>query len=148
MAVLSIHRKPSYLLATILTLAHLVTAGLLWSLEITLGIKTVVAFALAFSLIYYLRKDALLAADNAVKFFELSDDMQCRLTTCAGESMACSILGSSTFVAPYLTVLNMKPVGKFFTCSVVILLDGIDAEEFRQLRVWLRWKWKNNTGVN
>ncbi|MBL0010540.1 MAG: hypothetical protein IPP22_05050 [Nitrosomonas sp.] len=148
MAVLSIHRKPSYLLATILTLAHLVTAGLLWFLEITLGIKTVVAFALAFSLIYYLRKDALLAADNAVKFFELSDDMQCRLTTCAGESMTCSILGSSTFVAPYLTVLNIKPMGKFFTRSIVILPDGIDAEEFRQLRVWLRWKWKNNTGVN
>jgi toxin CptA len=57
-------------------------------------------------------------------------------------------LGSS-FVAPYLTVLELKPLGagglwqRFRTRSVVILPDGIDAEEFRQLRVLLRWKWKN-----
>lgn len=102
--------------------------------------------ALAISLAYYLRQDALLSADNAVIAFVLSDEMQCIVTVRSGESMICNILGN-TFVAPYLTVLNLKPVGKFFTRSIVILPDGVDAEEFRQLRVWLRWKWKDNSEI-
>ena len=142
MSVLIIHRKPSYRLAAILSLAHLATAGLLGLLELPLGINAITAAALVFSLIYYLRQDALLTANDAVEFFELSGEMQCTLTTRSGESMSCSLLGG-TFVTPYLTVLNLKPAGKFFSRSVVILPDGIDAEEFRQLRVWLRWKWKN-----
>ncbi|WP_394807390.1 protein YgfX [Nitrosomonas sp.] len=143
MDALYIHRKHSYRLATILSLAHLATAGLLWLLELHLGIKTIVTVVLVLSLIYYLRQDALLTANDAVVVLVLSDEMQCTLTTRSDELIVCSILGS-TFVAPYLTVLNLQPVGKFFTCSVVILPDSIDAEEFRQLRVWLRWKWRNN----
>ena len=108
-----------------------------------LGIKAIAAAALVFSLIYYLRQDALLTASDAAVVLVLSDEMQCILTTRSDELIVCSILGS-TFVAPYLTVLNLQPVGKFFTRSVAILSDGIDAEEFRQLRVWLRWKWKNS----
>lgn len=143
MSVLIIHRKPSYRLAAILSLAHLAAAGLLWLLELPLGINAIAAVALVFSLIYYLRQDALLTANDAVEFLELSGEMQCTLTTRSGESMGCSILGG-TFVTPYLTVLNLKSAGKYFTRSVVILPDGIDIEEFRQLRVWLRWKWKNS----
>lgn len=142
MTILSIHRKPSLRLAIILSVAHLVATGLLWSLALPFGIKAIIVVMLAFSLIYYVRQDALLTANNAVVAFELSDDMHCKLVTRSGESTVCDLSGS-TFVAPYLTVLNLKPAGKFFTRSVVILPDGIDVEEFRRLRVLLRWKWKN-----
>lgn len=143
MAVLSIHRKPSYRLATILILAHLAAAGLLWSVVLPFDIMVITAVALVFSLIYYLRKDALLSANDSVAFFELSDEMQCTLTARSGELMVCSIL-DNTFVASYLIILNLKPAGKFLMRSVVILPDGIDVEEFRQLRVWLRWKWRDS----
>ncbi len=146
MAILYIHRKPSFQLVALLSLVHIAAAGLLWPLALPLGIKAIVAIALVISLVYYLRQDALLIADNAVIVFALSDEMQCIVTIRSGESMICNILGN-TFVAPYLTVLNLKPVGELFTRSVVILPDGIDAEEFRQLRIWLRWKWKNNSEI-
>lgn len=126
----------------LLSLVHFVATGLLWMLALTLGIKAMGTFVLIISLIYYLKQDALLTANNAVVALALSDEMQCALTTRSGESIACSILGS-TFVAPYLTVLNLKPAENFFTRSVVILPDSMDVEEFRQLRVWLRWKWKD-----
>lgn len=141
MAILSIHRQPSHRLAIILSLAHLAAAGLLWPLALAWGIKVIVVVALVISLIYYLRRDALLTANNALVALELSDEMQCTFITYSGESIACAILGS-TFVAPYLVVLNLKLAENFFMCSVVILPDSIDAEEFRQLRVWLRWKWR------
>lgn len=139
---MSIHIKPSLQLVILLSLVHFVATGLLWMLALTLGIKAMGTFVLIISLIYYLKQDALLTANNAVVALALSDEMQCALTTRSGESIACSILGS-TFVAPYLTVLNLKPAENFFTRSVVILPDSMDVEEFRQLRVWLRWKWKD-----
>ncbi len=146
MTALSIQRTPSLRLAALLSLAHSAAVGSLWPLTLPWSIKAMIMVALAISLAYYLRQDALLSADNAVIAFVLSDEMQCIVTVRSGESMICNILGN-TFVAPYLTVLNLKPVGKFFTRSIVILPDGVDAEEFRQLRVWLRWKWKDNSEI-
>lgn len=140
MAVFFVHRKPSYWLAAILSLVHLATASLLWLLTLPWGIKAIIVVILIISLIYYLKQDALLTANNAVVAFALSDEMQCIVTTKSGKSMACSVM-SNTFVAPYLIVLNLKLTETFFACSVVILPDSIDVEEFRQLRVWLRWRW-------
>jgi toxin CptA len=34
-------------------------------------------------------------------------------------------------------------MAKILLAQRMILPDGIDAEEFRQLRVLLRWKWKD-----
>lgn len=139
---MTIHLQPSYRLAVILVLAHMVAAGLLWPLALPWNITVIIVVTLIASLFYYLRKDAMLTAQNAVVVLTLPDEMTCVLTMRSGESIACSIQGNS-FVAPYLTVINLKPSQKFFTHSVVILPDGIDAEEFRRLRVWLRWRWKN-----
>lgn len=138
---LVVHLKPSRYLAVMLSIAHVVAAGLLWPLALPLAVKLAGAAILAISLIFYLRHYALLRSPGAVVAFALSDEMACTLETRRGEQIACTLLGSS-FVAPYLTVLNLQPEGKFFTRSVVILADGIDAEEFRQLRVLLRWKYR------
>lgn len=44
----------------------------------------------------------------------------------------------STFVASYLTVINLKLPGSVWPRHVVIFPDACRADEFRQLRVWLR----------
>ena len=138
---LVVHLQPSRYLALILGFAHVATAGLLWPLALPVAVKLAGVAILAISLVFNLRHYALLRAARAVVAFELSDEMACTLETRRGERIGGALLGSS-FVAPYLTVLNLKPEGKFFTRSVVILADAIDAEEFRQLRVLLRWKYR------
>ncbi len=138
---LCIHRKPSCQLGIILVLAHFFAAGLLWLLTLSLHIQVIMNAILLCSLIYYLRQDALLTTDNAVIAFTLSDEMICTVITRCGKSLTCNVM-NSTFVTPYLTVLNLKPGGKLFARSVVILSDSLNTEEFRQLRVWLRWKWR------
>lgn len=55
-----------------------------------------------------------------------------------GVHLPCRILPGS-LVAPWLTVLNMLPEGERLVRSVVILPDSLDAESFRQLRLWLKW---------
>lgn len=49
------------------------------------------------------------------------------------------VLGT-TFVSPYLTILNLKCPDSSRTHHVVVLPDSASPEEFRLLRVWLRWQ--------
>jgi toxin CptA len=45
----------------------------------------------------------------------------------------------SSFVATYLTVLNLKTSTGRWRRNVLLTPDRVDAEAFRRLRVWLRW---------
>lgn len=163
---LIIRLKPSVRLVMILSLAHFSAIGLLWPLMLPAAAKLIGSIILTLSLFFHLRRYALLRSPASVTGLELSDEMTCTLELRCGERIACSVLGSS-FVAPYLTVLELKPLKTmdsgesmpsltspvplaslppprmFFGRSVAILPDGIDAEEFRRLRVLLRWKWKD-----
>lgn len=160
---LIVRLKPSMRLAMTLSLAHFSAIGLLWPLTLPAIAQLAGSAILALSLVFHLRRYALLSSPASVTGLELSDEMICTLELRRGARITCTLLGSS-FVAPYLTVLELKPLrilesgGSmqsltppvsrsplriFSGCSVTILPDGIDAEEFRQLRVLLRWKWKD-----
>jgi len=149
---LIVRLKPSRRLAVVLSFAHFIAIGLLWPLTLPIMVKVAGSAMLAASLVLYIRYYALLTSLGSVRGLELTldstDAMTCTLETQRGDYIACALLGNS-FVAPYLTVLELKPLStrklwqRFRTRSVVILPDGIDVEEFRQLRVLLRWKWKD-----
>lgn len=160
---LIVRLKPSMRLAVTLSLAHISAIGLLWPLMLPAIVQLTGSAILALSLVFHLRRYALLSLPASVTGLELSDEMICTLELRRGERITCTLLGSS-FVAPYLTVLELKPLripesGEsmpaltppvlrpppriFSGRSVTILPDGIDAEAFRQLRVLLRWKWKD-----
>ena len=145
MATFSAHLKPSVYLTVILSVAHFLVAVLLWPLMLPMSVKLLGMGVLVASLVFYLRHSALLKSPESVVAIELSETMQCTLETRGDKHLSCMILGS-TFVAPYLVVLNLKLPNKFLGCSVVILPDSIDGEEFRRLRVLLRWKWKATSG--
>jgi toxin CptA len=149
---LVIRFKPSRRLALTLTLAHFTAIVLLWPLALPVAVKLCASMLLGASLAFYLRYYAWLVSPRSIIGVELSDDMTCMLETRQGKRTACILLGNS-FVAPYLTVLEFKPLeplplwqSVFASPSIVILPDGIDPEQFRQLRVLLRWKWKDVKG--
>jgi hypothetical protein len=48
-------------------------------------------------------------------------------------------LREGSFVAPWLTIVRWRPEGARFDRSVVILPGMLPAEDFRRLRVVLRW---------
>ena len=81
---LFIHLQSSCRLVTILCLAHLITAGFLWPLALPLEVKAIIVVLLIISLLYYLRKDALLSANDAVIALQLKEDMCCIVTTRSG----------------------------------------------------------------
>lgn len=140
---LLVHLRPSLTLMWLLIFAHGAAAILLSLLTLGLGIKSVVTVFLIIGFIFYVRKDAQLLSQNAVVRIELFGKSGCYLTTRSGSRITCQIL-EDTFVSSYLTVMILKPGTKFLPITVVILPDSVDSEEFRQLRIWLRWRYALN----
>ncbi|MBA2352152.1 MAG: hypothetical protein M3R15_16195 [Acidobacteriota bacterium] len=133
--------KPSRKLACLLIAAHLAALVLLWLAApgVIAAPITPVIIASAFVTV---RQSALHAASRAIVALELDDDCLCAVQFKNGEWREALVLGTS-FVAPYLTIVNLKIEGNRFAKHVVILPDAVDAELFRQLRVLLRWKWRD-----
>lgn len=76
---------------------------------------------------------------RSIVALEISDD--CKLTTRDLNGVwRDAVLQPSSFVTPYLTILNLRHTEERFIRSVVILPDRIQPDVFRRLRVWLRWR--------
>lgn len=46
----------------------------------------------------------------------------------------------TSFVSPYLTILNLKTDDSYFARHAVLMPDNVSSEDFRRFRIWLRWK--------
>lgn len=75
----------------------------------------------------------------------LDRGLRCRRLACDCEGAAevdgvRGRLQHPCFVAPWLTVVRWRPDGAFLDRTVVVLPDMLPAEDFRRLRVLLRWR--------
>lgn len=126
-------------LAALLIAAHLLAAGGL----IASGVDRVVCGALllplAGSLMFHLRRHAWLSDSRAVVAVALSDSLDCEAEERNGRAFAGSVLGT-TFVAPWLVVINLESERRGLPRVIVVMPDAVDPESFRALRVWLRWR--------
>jgi len=64
--------------------------------------------------------------------------------TCRDGAKFVAVVCADSVVTPYLTIVHVQPqqlsfIRRLLFSHVVILPDMVDAERFRQLRVWLRW---------
>jgi toxin CptA len=133
-ATLRLRLRPSRQLAWLLGVGHLAagivccTAPIAWWLS--LGLSLGVMASLAFSLHRVVR------AWNGV---ELRPDGTAAVEDRQGRWSEVRILGSSC-VSPLLTILNLAVAGARLPRSLVVAPDSLPVEEFRRLRVWLRWR--------
>lgn len=141
---LSVPLQPSGYLAGVLGCAHVLACGLLWLMPLPVVMALSGTGIVAVSMVYSVRRDALLSAAGAVIRVELSEDMTGTLVLYNGNRIT-GRLAANTFVHPVLTILDFS-VSRFSGRSIVIFPDGIDAEIFRQLRVWLIWKQTTSQG--
>ncbi len=130
--------RPSYRLAAILLAVHAAVAGLLMTLPLPQWVMPGATTLLLASLIHAVRRYALLRSGLAVTTLTFND----RETLCAslrdGSSHVGLVLGSST-VGTMLTILNLALDGRRLPVHVVLMCDSLSADDFRRLRVWLRW---------
>lgn len=129
--------KPSAYLAIALIAPHGIAMAALLSLTLPFWAHGLLILLLLTSLLYYLRHNAWLSAPSSAISVLLDEDrivlIQRSGTQIVGK------LSSNSLISPLLTVLNLLPQNSHRACSVVILPDSLDAEDFRQLRVCLKW---------
>lgn len=131
--------KPSITLTLIIctmglgATAILILPTLIWQLKLLLGI------AIFTTVTYYICHHCLLLLPWSCISLNVNSNHQVQVSQRNGKVVSVDICPDSV-VTPYLTIINCKvQEAKFFTLHLVILPDMIDAEFYRQLRVWLRW---------
>lgn len=130
-------RRSGYL-AWLLVLAHGGALALLWPLALPAWGKSLIVLAVIASLAFFLLSVALLRTPQAVCAIEIRESGEISLQTRRGDWRACRLSGSS-YVSPWLTILVLAEEDRRRARYVVITPDNVDADEFRRLRVWLRW---------
>jgi len=141
---LTIAIRRSARLMWLLILAHAGALALLWPLALPLWLKAAIGLAVIASLAFFLSHAALLRAPRAVIAVEIKEDGSVALQTRRGEWHECRLSGDS-YVSPWLTLLVLRQENRLTPRYVAILPDNVDAEDFRRLRVWLRWAGRQAT---
>ncbi|HUL40558.1 MAG TPA: protein YgfX [Burkholderiales bacterium] len=138
---LYIRFKPSLSLALLLALVHALAIGSVLALPVPTSLNFVTIPLFFMSFVFYFRRTAWLAGANSIIALEIKEDGRGVAQTRRGEHLDCMVLPTS-YVSASLTVLNVKVKEKRLARHVVILPDAVDGEDFRKLRVLLRWKLK------
>lgn len=130
---ISLHR--SRLLAVVLAAAHLLALAISWMVPLhwtmRLGLSAMVVISAALTLRRLLNPD--------VEAVRVNSKGELSVRGHDGEWLAAAVLGSS-FVAPYLTLLHLKLDDRPGRRYVLLVPDAVAADEFRRLRVWLKWR--------
>lgn len=129
----------SHRLAVLLIAAHLLAAGGVIASRLDGVVCALLLLSLAGSLAFHLRRHAWRADPRALVAISLSDSLACEAEERSGNRIAGSVLGTS-FVAPWLVVINLKVERRRLARAIVVMPDALDRESFRALRVWLRWR--------
>jgi len=134
---LTLHLRASPLLAMALLLAH--GAAIACAVAFLPGwwIPGAAATAVAASFAFHLCRDALQLSGPAVTGLVLKEGTECELTLRNGKTLTGTIEGS-TFVAPLLIVINVRPNGRGRARAVILMPDSAPEQDLRQVRVWLR----------
>lgn len=134
---LRLEPKPSRILITLLTMGHLGAIAVLFPLNMPLYIKLGIAAVLLVSLVIALRKQPGRVGEGGVHTLIWKTDGDWLLETVDGESLNAT-LHESTYVHPWLVVLNFRQEDKRGLLSFALAPDALDREIFRGLRVRLK----------
>lgn len=123
-----------------LCLAHLTAVLLIWISGAAWVPGAALSAALAASLAHGVRVHGLRTASKALLEVEWGEEAgRLRFRARDGTAGFGKVLDSS-FVAPYLTILNIQPDGRSMAWHAVLIPDAVDPEGFRRFRVWLRYR--------
>ncbi len=136
---LRISLRPSRLLAVLLTLAHAAAISIVLIVNLPHWLKAVASVVLIVQWVLAVRRQALLQGAGAVTALEVTSDHRVNIETRSAGWCEYDVLGS-TYVTSYLTILNLRQSGNRAAKHVPLLRDSLNSEDFRQLRIWLRWK--------
>jgi hypothetical protein len=130
--------RSSRQLALILGCAHLGAWLALAMLPTAFWLQACGGAALLLSAAHSIHRYALRRGRHAAVALHFTDREQLRVRMCDDSWHTGHVLGSST-VGTSLTLLNIALDGRRLPLHVVLMSDSLASDDFRRLRVWLRW---------
>lgn len=135
---LNITLTRSHQLAISLLIMHGVAAACWVYLPLAWWAKIGGGVVVGASAAWSIARHAWLATPRSVVGLRCEADGLALITSRNGTSSEVRVAGDS-FVTPYLTVvLCIFPTGR--RARAIIMADALPTEQFRQLRVWLKWR--------
>ncbi len=136
-APLTIALKPSRILAAILLIAHGVSGVLIVILPFPIWLKVLGVTIILGAEIYYVRRYALLNTQTAVHQLRMLSDT--KLEIFRTEWQSATLIGEQ-FIHPVLTIIRCRTETDRWPIAIVIFSDMLDVEQFRMLRLRLKWR--------
>lgn len=140
--------KPSMIFSALFTLMGSTTCCIVMLLTMPSQIKLILILMIIISAVYAVLKHGLLSLPSSYITLKVNSKNQLQLIRKDGKTLEVKVEKDST-VTPYLTVLNSRVEGAswlqgLFGHALIIFPDAINAESYRQFRVWLRWANQRN----
>ena len=129
---------PSRILAAALAIAHLAALGVTLVVTLPAWASLLIAATIMASCASSILRLALQRSSNAIVELEAGEGARVSCRTRDSQWREGQAL-SSSFISPWLTVLNLRVAGAARARHLVILPDNVETEAFRRLRVLLRW---------
>jgi hypothetical protein len=126
--------------------AHLLVASAVWLAPVPLVWALGCSLAISAHWVWAVRLHAWRSSAGALIDLELLDDCSVSAGSRAGLWEGYRIAGSS-FVSRPLIILNLRSGSGWRTRGVPVAFDSLDADSFRRLSVWLRWRWREGASV-
>jgi len=130
--------RPSRSAAWMVALASLATLVLIAATPGALALRILAATWIACAALEALHSRALLRGRRAARVVSLARGGEIAVQDALGV-WRIGGLREGSFVAPWLTVIRWRPAEARFDRAVPILPDMLSPEDFRRLRVLLRW---------
>ena len=131
--------KPSRCLSIVLIAAHVAAAALVLPLQLPVLAKGFLYLLMGLSLARSVWRYAWLRPHNVIIAARVTDRETATLLARDGTRREAKILDTS-YVSPWLTVLNVRATGRWWPQHLIIVSDNIDRNDWRRLRVVLRWR--------
>jgi len=136
---------PSRWLASLFALMGSIAGVAILLLSWAWWVKAILIVGIIAAVVRQINHDAWRKHPTAPVIIELDPAGRLWLTKRNGMRYSAQVQGS-TLVTAGFTVLNLKLEQGRVSC--VILPDAVDAEAFRRLRVWLRWRTHEENSAN
>ena len=138
-ATLTVQPGASHGLAGVLVAAHLAAVAVAWLTLFKWWLLWSLTMVIVVSLVDVLAVHALRTARRAVIRVDLGADAAVSVHFRDMPPATGRLLGSS-FVSFRLVVLRVALANRHFPLSIVIEAGGLPTQDYRRLRVWLRWR--------
>ena len=129
---------PSRILAVVLAVAHLAALAVTFIVTLPAWARFLIATTIMVSGTWSICRAALQRSANAIVELEVGEGGHISCRTRDSQRREGEVL-SSSFISPWLTVLNLRLAGAARARHVVILPDNVEKDTFRRLRVLLKW---------